>query len=262
MALRLVRPAARIVGTGSANSTEEREQRRRISLRRVGWLGGVGVGVAVDPAVAERDGQEAPAAPEPDRPRRELGETVDEEPPAGLPQEVGLATAAGGGPDPRAHAVSADDEAVVAAAPVVEGRRGRAVLLTQPDDRRRQAHGDALAQHLVELATPERDAGAGRAPEPGQVDVEEQAAALVQEPLPRDLHGRGRRPSPAGRAGRVPGRSWPAGTSRRPDASRLGRALDDVALDALPDAALARWRDRRSHRRPRGPGRDASAVTS
>ena len=64
---------------------------------------------------------------------------------------------------------------------------GASVPLTETDDRRRQAHGDALKEHLVELATTERNALVGRAPERGEVDVEEQTAVLVQELLPRDL---------------------------------------------------------------------------
>jgi hypothetical protein len=101
---------------------EQLGQPGRIAAAGVGPHRDVDVAVTVDPAAAQRDGEEGHAAPKPYRPRRDLCNAVDEEAPACLPQEPGRRAGEDGGAHPGAHAVGPHHQVVVAGRAVVEDR--------------------------------------------------------------------------------------------------------------------------------------------
>jgi hypothetical protein len=72
----------------------------RVAAEGVGGGLGAYVGVAVDPAAAQRDRQERLAATKPHRPHRDLGNAVDQEAPARLAQAPRRGAAEHDGTDP------------------------------------------------------------------------------------------------------------------------------------------------------------------
>lgn len=130
------------------------------------------------------------------------------------------------------HAVRTEDEVVVAARAVVEEGIDDRPVLVQRGDGCPEAHVDSVAQDLVEIAVPDGGARADRRPEGAEFDLEERAAALIEESLPRDLSAsiehRGSEPERRERPNRV-ARQMDPGARMRP--ARC--TLDDLALDAV-----------------------------
>src|SRR6266536_1149668 len=130
------------------------------------------------------------------------------------------------------HAVCADDEVVLAVRAVCEARADDLPVLVESCDRGAETDGDSVAQDLVEVAVAHGSARPGCTPEGGQVDVEKEAALVVQEALPDDLVGalveRSLEAEVAESPNRV-GRKVDAGPGMRPACG----TFDDVADDAV-----------------------------
>jgi hypothetical protein len=83
-------------------------------------------------------------------------------------------------PDAGAEPVGADDQVELAAAVVVEDDADRPVEVLQGPHGAAQPYRHALPQELVQFGPGQGQAGANIAPELVQVDVGEQAPAVVQ----------------------------------------------------------------------------------
>ena len=95
-------------------------------------------------------------------------------------------------PDRRAEPVGPDDQVVAVLAAVVEGHQDRPVQVLQRRDRPAHPDGHALAQDLVEVGPGQGQAGPDVPPQPVQVDLGQQPAVVVEQPLMGDGGGPGR----------------------------------------------------------------------
>ena len=89
-------------------------------------------------------------------------------------------------PDRRAQPVGADDQVVAATAAVIEADLDGPVEVLQRPDGAAQLHRHALAEDLVQLGPRQGQAGTDAPPQLMQVDVGEQAPAVVEEALTGD----------------------------------------------------------------------------
>ena len=166
------------VGTGSAYPA---------SRSRSGGGGPSGaVAVAVDPSVADRDGQKRRDLTEQDRPHRRRVRLGDDEAVGVLADRAGRRRVEDQPPHRRVQPVRAQDEVVAVAATVAE-LDGDAVVVDgdrlrglSPPDRHIAGPGD---QHLMQCRPVQGLAGADTVPQVGRLDVEEQASAVVGDPL-------------------------------------------------------------------------------
>jgi hypothetical protein len=179
-----------------------------------------------------------------------------EEAPADLADGLGQRRGLEGEPaDGASDAVGGDDEIVVATGSVAELDGDEAVLESDAVHGQPEADGHVarrLEQQFVQVGPMNHEAWPDGPPELGDVDLEEQPAALVAEALPWDLDGPGgdtrlepeRTEGASGVAGQIH-----SGTGRPP--RRF--AFDHLERDAGAARASARAPSRRS--RPRRSGR-------
>ena len=236
--------ASPISTTRSSHPRIERDllDRRGVDLARTGEqrrgrvgerLGRGPVPVAIGPLAVDRHGQERRAARQHHRPRRDLRRARREEAPAGLAECARRRRSEG----ERAHAavdpVGADHDVVVAAAAVAE-LDGRPL-----DARHGQPAADGhvarrLEQQRVQVGAVHGQARPDARPQPRDVDLAQQPAAVVAEALPRDLAALRLDAERAQRPHRVAGEvEAGAGGPRR-----------GVALDHLDRGAVASERSR------------------
>jgi hypothetical protein len=113
----------------------------RIAVQVVaGEAVGGDVGVAVDQALAERDGQEGGALAEHDRPGDDLGRAGGQEPPAVLADRDRRPWVDGQPPDRGAQPIGPDDQVELATAAVVEADLDGPVDVLQRPDGAAQLH--------------------------------------------------------------------------------------------------------------------------
>ena len=157
---RTTRPAVQAGGTTSSIGAKYASPARRadaVPARRSpqttrasprcdrGRVARVDVGVAINGPPAKRDGEEAAASAQHDRPIGELGEAVDDEPPGRLSYVAGCWTAQRKAANRRVDAIRADHEVVAAGRAVGEAHLRRLAVLqarhrhAEPDRARPQS---------------------------------------------------------------------------------------------------------------------------
>ena len=209
---------------GTTRATQSRERR---PVTRVD------VGVAVDAAPAQCDGEEGAAPAQHDRPIADLGDSLRDESPACLSDVAGGRTADAEATDGRVDTVRTDNEVVGAGRAVREAHPFRLAFVLEICHREAEPdrNFDApRAESLVQRRSANRDTGSDTVPVAANVDVGEQAATVVENPLPHDrvrTSGQLRPDSelverPDAVAGQVQ-----AGAARLP----LGHPLDDLGRD-------------------------------
>ena len=191
-ALRLGQPPQQLGDGGGEAGEALAEGGQRVATRRGG--GGVGgdVGVAVDQPAADRFDQERGAPAEHGRPGGDLGRGGGQPSPAVLADRHRRLRVDGQPPDRRPQPVGADDQVELGLLAVVEGHLDRPVQTLQRPDGPAHADGHALAQDLVEGGPGQAQAGADVPPQRIQVDLGQQPAVVVEQPLVGDGRGPGR----------------------------------------------------------------------